>query len=583
MSAVHEDWSVARFETERPELCAFLKNGPIAAMEKNCPRILIRAPVKSGKRQMVQYIARRDSAVAQQRVHGFVSAWHRAADESQRKEMGPYGVQVWSGLDQKKVKGFNTWVTLRIKQGKHIVLHLDECDHGSGERQILGEIWRRWNKDERVTFILYSATPEEVIYSSEIEDEDEDDAMLQEMITEGLRFNYTPPAGFCGPQRFLRENLVHEAKPFFVKTDDGFSLSAQGKEIVAQMLASMAVDRRRNVLVLRLTYSEGGGKRAEKKDNKAIYQFLRNIKAFPELSSFDISVDKGEGTMSFADVTTEKIQWSSKKWWDRLTTDKPFMFVCDQTSSRSTEWAFHDRVYATHDYRNQLTFSVASQAQERVSHYESKYGGCFQPIKVYGHKKTFQLSAGEIDYETYLNDEWEKRKLDKRKTGDQELYQIRKTADKTPHPAYPQPVSELEANRILQDLGCLAESTLSARVRGRIGLVPVVESTFVPCTKESFETLRAAGKFGQGWANTFIAAEKLGLVNGKYQGKIRGTIAVRTYDEVIREIWAVSNSHTHHQIVCYKDDECGICVRKVVGQESMDRLTAYKSMYAPRR
>ena len=580
-SSYHEDWSVARFETERPELCQFLKDGPIAAMEKYCPRVLIRAPVKSGKRQMVEYIAQRDSAVAQQRVHGFVSAWHRTADQDQRDELKAYRIKVWSGLDQSKVVRCGIWIRDMIAQGKHIVLHLDECDHGSGERQILGKLWRKWHENEHVTFVLYSATPEEVLYSREIDDDDHD-AMLQEMINEGLRFNYTPPAGFCGPHRFLREGLVHEAKPFFIKTDDAYSLSAQGKEIVAQMLASMAVDRRRNILILRLSYSEGSGSRAEKKENKAIYQFLRNIKAFPELASFLVSVDTGEGSLVFPDVTTEKIQWSSAKWWARLTTDQPLLIVCDQTSSRSTEWACHDRVYATHDYRNQLMFSVVSQAQERTNHYETKYGG-FQPIKVYGHMKTFQLSAGDIDYDTYLNHEWKMRKIDRRRTGDQELYEIKKVADNSLHPAYAEPMLELEARRILQDLGCSAEITLSARVRGKIGPVPIVESSFIPCTKETFATEQAAGKFGQGWANTFIAAEKLGLVNGKYQGKIRGTIAVRTYDEVIRELWAVSNSHTHHQIVCYKDDECGICVRKVVGQESMNRLTAYKSMYAARR
>ena len=587
MASIHEDWSVARFETERPELCAFLKNGPIAAMEKGCPRILVRAPVKSGKRQMVEYAAQRDSAVAQQRVHGFISAWHRTADQEQRDELKAYRIKVWSGLDQKKVEGFNTWVLIQIKQGKDVVLHLDECDHGSGERQILGKIWRRWRENEHVKFILYSATPEEVIYSREIavrkEDEDDNAAaqMLEEMITDGMRFNYTPPAAFCGPQRFLRENLIHEAKPFFVKTEEGYSLSSQGKEIVAQMLASMVVDRRRNILVLRLSYSEGGAARAEKKDNKAIYQFLRNVEAFPELAPFLVFVDKGEGVVTCRRVMSEKIQWSNADWWAAKTTERPLLVVCDQTSSRSTEWACHDRVYATHDYRNQLTFSVVSQAQERVNHYASKYGG-FQPIKVYGHKKTFQLSAGEIDYETYLNHEWEMRKVDKRKTGDQELYQIRKVADKTAHPAYPQPVSELEGNRILQDLGCSAEITLSARVRGGIGLVPVVESTFIPCTKESFETLRAAGKFEKTWDNTFVASEKLGLVNGEYQSVIRSKPAVRSYDEVVAEGWGVNKTYTHRQHVCRKDGVLGICVRKFVGEESMDRLTAYKSMYAPR-
>ena len=581
MAAHRDQWSVARFETERSELCDFLKNGPIAAMEKGCPRILIRAPVKSGKRQMVEYIAQRDSSTTQQRAHGFISAWHRTADQDQRDEIKSYQIKIWSGLDQKKVADCRVWILGMIAHKKHVVLHLDECDHGSGERQILGKLWRQWHENEHVTFILYSATPEEVLYSREIDDDDHD-VMLQEMIDEGIRFNYTPPLDFCGPKRFLAASLVHEAKPFFLKTGDGYSLSAQGKQIVEEMRTSMMTDRRRNMLILRLSYSEESGSRAEKKANKAIYQFLQNIDAFPELAEFSIYVDKDEKIDAPRRVKSEKIQWSDGGWWADKTSDHPFLLVCDQTSSRSTEWACHNRVYATHDYRNRLTFSVVSQAQERTNHYAAKYGG-FQPIKIYGHVKTFQLSAGEIDYDAYLTHEWKKRKVDRRTAGDQDLYEIKKVSDNTLHPLYPQSMSEIEASRVLQELGCSADITLSERVRGKIGPVPIVESTFVPCTKETFAAEQAAGKFGRGWENTFIAAEKLGLVDGKYQAKIRGTIAIRTYNEVVREIWAVSNAHKHHQLVCYKDDELGICVRKIVGHETMNRLTAYKSMYAARR
>jgi len=72
-------------------------------------------------------------------------------------------------------------------------------------------------------------------------------------------------------------------------------------------------------------------------------------------------------------------------------------------------------------------------------------------------------------------------------------------------------------------------------------------------------------------------------VNGKYQSLIRSTAAVRTYDEVEAEGWGVNKKTTHRQHVCYKDGVLGVIVRKFVREETVNRLTAYKSMYTARR
>ena len=576
-----ETWSIARFETERPELCQFLRGGPIPALERGCPRILIRAPVKSGKRQMVEYIAQRDAATVPRRIHGFVSAWHRAADQDQRNELETYRIRVWSGLDKKMIDACNKWVSDEIAKGRLVVLHLDECDHGSGVRQLLGKLWRTWQANEHVLFVLYSATPEEVLFSREVDDDDHD-AMLQELITGGIRFNYTPPAGFCGPERFLQEGLVHEAKPFFGKVGEAYALSPQGSEIVTNMKRSMG---RRNILILRLSYSDG--ERTTNKNNKAIYQFLEHMHTFPELADFLVFADKGEGDMKhYTRVIVEKVQWSNADWWDSKTTERPILIVCDQTSSRSTEWACHNRIYATHDYRNQITFSVVSQAQERTNHYAARYGG-FQPILVYGHTKTFQLSAAKIDYETYLTHEWESRKLDKRTTADADLYVIRKTSDKTPHPDHPHPVGERKASQILQSLGCSAEISLSARVKGNIFPKRIYKSTFFPTSKETWDTDWAAfcavpeNHVEKNHRNPFLESEKQGLEDGQWKGQHRGWRVI-DYAADIEDSTDMGSTGGDRLAICYRNGVLGVAFVKCTGTDMVNSLTAYKSMYAPR-
>ena len=116
--------------------------------------------------------------------------------------------------------------------------------------------------------------------------------------------------------------------------------------------------------------------------------------------------------------------------------------------------------------------------------------------------------------------------------------------------------------------------------------MPVVESTFVPCNKESFEAIRAAGRVGSiNCHNPFVEAEarKERGPNGQLPCYIRGEWKFRTAEEVVSEGWGVNKNTNERRHVCYKGGALGVMFRKFVREESMDRLTAYKSMYAPRR
>ena len=346
----HRQWSVAKFEHDRVHLCNFLK-GPARAIEQGKRRILIRAPVKSGKRQMVEYLAMRDNASHQTRKHVFLTNWHRTADEEQREELRCYGIAVFSGITGKKKEDYNKKIREILASGSQvtIIIHIDECDHGSGIRQAMSDIWRMWREDERIIFVLYSATPEEVIYSREITDgassengDDDDEEMIEEF-GEGVRFDYVPPNTFCGPARFIDAGLVFESRPFFEvhhqphsagapQPPPFFRLTAQGREIISDLRRAIITEPRRNVLILRLSYGAIG--------NKAIYQFLRNRIMFPELDGCKIVVDKDE-KISGIHATKEKIQWSNEEFWDLKAIGIPIIIVISDVEAFASRKSTH--------------------------------------------------------------------------------------------------------------------------------------------------------------------------------------------------------------------------------------------------
>jgi hypothetical protein len=530
---------------------------------------------------MPEYMVRRDSAANPRRMHCFVSAWNRVADKSQHEELVAYGLKVFVGINATKAKACIDWINGQVAAGKQVVVHLDECDHGSGEKQTLSKIWKAIRDNMSVAVILYSATPQEVLYSGEVDDPEHTE-MVEELMDDGQVFHYTPPDTFRGPKAFLEAGLVHEAKPFFHHAAHGCSLSEQGKSIVAALRVAMATNRRRNVLVLRLSYMETSGASAARKENKSIYRFLRNIDKFPELADFLVIVDKSERVGHSARILQEQIDWSNPNWWALKTTDLPLLVVCDQTSSRSTEWSCHDRVFAYHDYRNQLSFSVVSQAQERVNHFIGEKYAEFQPILVYGSVKTWKLSAGEIGYNVFLTHEWKMRKVDRRRRPD-EVYEIKNSSTDVLHPAHMEPMSYDDAYQVLQNLGCAADISLSQRVRGSVRPVADVEDTFIPCTPESFTEICAAGQMGNPRnTNLFVESERRGLVNGLYTGIIRGVPGVYTKQQAI-DSGGVNKNNRERRVICYNDDVLGVLLKVYRGVKMMDTLTAYKSMYGERR
>ena len=584
-------WSVSDFMRYRPGIVGFVET-KIAPHIGSIQRTLIRAPVKSGKREIVEYLAMRDYCSNQDTTHLFISSWHRKADNDQRVELKKQELQVFSIITKKKRDECISAIDRILESGSKLVIHIDECDHGSQENQLMNRVWTFIRNLENVTCILYSATPEEVMFSGEITEAGEP-TVNQELIEEftnedtGIVIEYNPSEEFCGPGKFLDENLIFNAHPFFEKAETRYVLSDQAKEIISNMLAQMA-HTKRNVCVLRLSYSEKKTRGANMYDYKAIYQFLRNLTCFPELQDFCILVDKAEKINMPMDprIRCETIGWSDPMYWRLKSSDIPIIVVVDQTSSRSTEWACHDRVFAQHDYRHEYTYTSSSQAFERTNHYLPKYGS-FQPIRMYCHKPTIMLSAGRISYQEYLNVEYVKQKVQ-----NQPLYQIKRAASRSIHETHSGQYSEHEADKILIDLGCKGMPTISQRVCGSVKERVIVDGNFIPCNSETFSAIvgpiisRISPRYAS--ENTFIrAAGKIDPDSGLQQGYLRewrvlqykdiektsSGLCVRDLDKAIKPI---------RTRVCYNNGVLGVGYTFPIGKETLNTLTSIKSQYIPK-
>lgn len=647
MSSIQEKpWSVHQFEAYRPHMANWVRRvvtPHLALSTFNVRRLLIHGQVKVGKREIVEYISLRDYNDPH-RHHIFMSSFHRKADEIQREELEQHGLKVFSVFSKKKQEEAIEFIEDQLViPDNRIVIHWDECDYGTGERQTLAKIYRHFRDHEQVFNILYSATPEELLFSNEIIRDDEE--FVSEFYEEGLVEKYEPPVGYCGAAEFMRHNLVQDAMPFFESPNPHeIVLSAQARLILRDAKAVMKEANRkirvlqdllddaedmdnadeverlkeeikcinvRNIIILRISYFNGDDDDDDDEENessssyKAIYPFLRYSKRIPELKDVAIYADKFDvkSLESLTNVSCETVKWGKRIWWDNLPKDKLVLIVHDQTSTRSTEWVFHDRLFATHDYRKKITFNTVLQAQLRPAHYIQNYSG-FQPIRIYGHLKTFQLCIGQISVGDYLTNEWVAKKIPK---SDPPRYRLKHTfnaMERLPislggelpvKEGYPQEL----AQRMLLIMGCTNNggTKMSQRVKGNSKRVPDMRSKFYPCENpENREVIEALvreiiddedeelypnGKFHHEFSTrNLFRKEHKDPETGLWMGTFRGN-HVFEYKDLENSPAGIRIGEERCRLtVCYKDGQVGLCLRVATGDlKEVSDLAAYKSMY----
>lgn len=588
----NKPWSVAIFERERPHLVNWIKTELVPNVVSTSIRnIVVEADVKSGKREMVEFIAMLDNTATRRteptRVHVYISSFIRKADKEQRKELSDHNIKVCPIQRDTHVRECIEWIDRHLDMEQHIITHIDEGDYGSGQNQNLNKIWDHIKDNQNITNIVWSATIAEILYSDTIQSDDNPPDAIQEIANTGVHIRYRPeqynlqtqqPVGFCGPNVFLDSGLVENAMPFFIVKSTSpleYTLSNQARSLMSELVENMRSNPDKNILFLRLSYSIKNGCR--RKESKAIHVLLNNLNHFPELRDWFILVDKDENfEINDHRIMKEPVGWSSRLYWNMKTRDRPIIVIADQTSSRSTEWACHNRVYALHDFRHTQTYSAYAQALQRPNHYASKYPTGFQKIRIFGNKKVFELAAGRIRYSDYLHDDWVIRKVDHRIVqaaggGNDARYEIRNVTTRDLHECCvvpdgaPRGILTEDADDMMLRLGCGHTMSLSQRVMGDIKRVANIVTRFYPChDADSYNEVIQTPEWIQFTAHNFRNPFNHPILNqnGEHLGHMRGYHLLDYESNVVGEKWGFNDTNrTPRLAICYNNGILGVGVR----------------------
>ena len=374
--SIDEDPRIAAFRSTRPELFAYIKD-KVHPFDNKFK--LINAPVKSGKRAMVEIYSLLDKTSK----HVFLTALHRRADEKQREEISSFGIQVYSVNNKEKKDRCITYIDELLKKNEIIKIHLDELDFGCGNKQLLNYIWNKYKSIPNVFFVLYSATIEvakqEFLQVNNIEEFYECD-------------RYIPPTTYYGISNFISNAKFFQAVPFIRcnNNDHKISVTKKGEELIKK-LKDHTVDssNKRHVAILRLA-----GNFKINGDQVSQFEIMKENKDDIE-KEFNIR-------LRFVGSNDNTVEWDNQSYWEDLECTRPFLFIINQVSGRSTEWKCHPFLVWYHTLRTDETpTGTITQDQERPVHYVCNYTDEIN-IEIYGDLACAKYSAGLITLEEML-------------------------------------------------------------------------------------------------------------------------------------------------------------------------------------
>lgn len=326
--------------------------------------VLIHAPVKSGKREIVQATALVDPGY----IHIFTTALSRVDIYPQLKEFADYRVVVCA-----KNKWDKLLEVIEDKKDDRFIIHFDESDYGTGIDSLSKDLIPKIIDNPRITIVLYSATNYEAWILSKQHEKKFDDVY------------FIPHHNYRGAKWFLDNNLVEDGWRFLNQEQNGLSTEA------IDLLSEWCNQTNRFCSVLRIASRDQY--RSLKNDEDLITK-IRRI-GISEVVFIDYA-------NAFNWQFLNNGQGSFDRYYNAYKKNNNYkvLFVICQTCTRSTEVQFHKYIYFWHDHRESDTgYDSYAQALLRVCHYD-QYG---HPIKVFGKKEIFKLAANVITLATFCN------------------------------------------------------------------------------------------------------------------------------------------------------------------------------------
>lgn len=340
------------------------------AITEGKKHILLKAPVKSGKKIITQGTTFHLKDTYQ---HYYCVSLNRKDVRKQQVDLEAYGVKMALTFNNTLTNESIEAIRACLRSGKSAVLHVDECDYGSGKKQQLSKLYNHFKDNENVIIILYSATPEEVTLSETIKGE-----TFEEI-------NYYPPPHYRGAAWFLSNGLVHEAKDFV--DWDKMDITDHGKQVLSCM------SRERNVGVVRITKKPKGKKFKDLKDDDVFKNKVRYYCRSIQHPTADLSI-------TWLDQNSE-FDWEREDTWKfKINNDHFHIYVIDMTCCRGTDLKYaHPRLAFWHDCRpaKKSSYNTLAQAFLRPAHFHETG----HHIHIYADVNVFKLAANKITPQEY--------------------------------------------------------------------------------------------------------------------------------------------------------------------------------------
>jgi hypothetical protein len=349
---------------------------------------VVRAPVKSGKRSFPEIA----SLIKPSCVHLFVSALNRKADKQQHDELEKYGIFVHLTYNKKTADTCVESVMNLVNDGKEVHIHLDELDYGCKHDQVLSGVYFRLKDEEKVKFILYSATID-VVRTDFLDDEIRGFAVVLPP--------FSPASAYYGVNNYIEDKKLIQSTAFVEFSMGKMVITDQGKECLGKLLDDTFNPlKKQHIGVLRLSGKQGKVPdfRLFKNQVQVVEDYAREyIKSnVARDENYDRRMVNGMKVIfvSSADTT---IKWDDSDYWSRfLVADVPYLIVICQVAGRSTEWKCHPYLSWFHTCRSKTTSaSTQIQDQERVVFYDTEYN-TGTDIILYGNEYCALYSANLI-------------------------------------------------------------------------------------------------------------------------------------------------------------------------------------------
>jgi hypothetical protein len=358
--------------------------------DKNCS---VRAEEKTGKRVIMEAIhliisVNHGCNVRPEKSRPrsvYVTALNRKDTKDQFREQEEFGIFSIVATKHASLIGEIIKLLNDPTNDGLIYIHLDECDYGTGCDQSLSKLYLAEELNlpihkNRIKYVTYSATPEELEYSNTLRCGGWD------------KHEFIPSKDYLGAEWYLENELVFRPETFFDGSPDFSHQGARLIEEVRETCRDGLVEevRLRNVIVVRDT---GKGNLGKIREMKSSLQDKHGC----EIHIFDQSTSFAWG---------DPLSWASLGRTERLDDNMtnigndyiPVLIFISQICTRSTEICplGHRKIAVWHDSRkleDKKAYNTISQAIGRVKHY-SQEGHPVNRIKLYCDANVLKHTVG---------------------------------------------------------------------------------------------------------------------------------------------------------------------------------------------